>query len=228
MNEDYLSVNSQGLVEVSPTASQNTQQEFIDNYRQAQAEKTAQIGEAAHALGSDLEAQYGGLHGPSDYIKSRYQTDQTESRLANLRSAAQLSALNQLMQNDLANWADKYSQARRKAVAKANTSTTTNDNKGDVDTNLLGGGTAQKSLRSSVPGTTTILNWSTSSSGEPGYDVYDSETGQRISSTNTSSKSTNNENPISAGERAATSLAQTFLGLPGQAYQLINGLLGRF
>lgn len=100
-------------------ASYNAQQEFIDNYRTAQSEKTNQIGEQAHALGSDLTAQYGGLHGPSEYWLSRYQTPQTESRLATLRSANQLQALNQLMQNDLAREQEKYSQAYRNYQKKA-------------------------------------------------------------------------------------------------------------
>lgn len=100
-------------------AGYNAQQEFIDNYRNAQAEKTAQIGEQAHALGSDLTAQYGGLHGPSEYWLSRYQTPQTESRLAGLRAANQAQALNQLMKNDLEREAEKYNQAYRNYQKRA-------------------------------------------------------------------------------------------------------------
>ena len=92
---------------------------FIDTYRQLQDENTAQIGEAAHALGSDLTAQYGGLHGPSEYIKSRYQTPQTESRIAGLKSAAQLSALNQIMQNEQDKWKNRYNQAYRNYQKRA-------------------------------------------------------------------------------------------------------------
>lgn len=95
---------------------------FIDTYRQLQGENTAQIGEAAHALGSDLTAQYGGLHGPSEYIKSRYQTPQTESRIAGLKSAAQLTALNQIMQNEQNKWKNRYNQAYRNYQKRANSS----------------------------------------------------------------------------------------------------------
>lgn len=120
MNDDnYLTINEQGLAEINPTASSDVQDAFIDAYRNMQGENTAQIGAQAHALGSDLEAQYGGLHGPSEYMKSRYQTPQTESRLAGLRTASQLSALNQLMQNDINSWKDKYSQAYRNAQKRA-------------------------------------------------------------------------------------------------------------
>lgn len=109
-------------MEVSPTVSRDNQLAFIDQYRQLQGENTAQIGEAAHALGSDLTAQYGGLHGPSEYIRSRYQTPQTESRIANLRTTAQLAALNQLMQNEQNKWANRYNQAYRNYQKRANSS----------------------------------------------------------------------------------------------------------
>ena len=116
MNDDnYITLNEEGIAEINPTASSDLQQAFIDNYRQTQGENTAAIGAAAHELGSDLEAPYGGLHGPSEYMKSRYQTPQTESRVAALRTAAQLSALNQLMQNDQNRWSERYNQAYRKA-----------------------------------------------------------------------------------------------------------------
>lgn len=122
MNDDnYLSINDQGLAEVSPTASRDQQMTFIDNFRQAQGQNNQQIADSIHALGSDLEAPYGGLHGPSDYIRSRYQTPQTESRMAGLRTTAQLAALNQLMQNDLAKWKDKYNQESRNYNKRRNT-----------------------------------------------------------------------------------------------------------
>ena len=145
-NDNYITINEQGLAEVNPTASSDMQNAFIDAYRNIQGENTAQIGTQAHALGSDLEAQYGGLHGPSEYTKSRYQIPQTESRIAGLRTASQLSALNQLMQNDVASWKDKYSQAyrdakkraRRRAAAAAAAQTPYSGNvEGEVVTNAL-------------------------------------------------------------------------------------------
>ena len=116
MNDDnYIVLNEEGIAEINPTASFDKQNAFIDNYRQIQGENTAQIGTQTHALGSDLAAPYGGLHGPSEYMKSRYQTPQTESRVAAMRTAAQLSALNQLMQNDQNRWNERYNQAYRNA-----------------------------------------------------------------------------------------------------------------
>ena len=118
--ENYVTINDEGLAEVSPTASRDAQLAFIDNFRQLQGENTAQIGTQTHALGSDLTAPYGGLHGPSDYMRSRYQTPQTESRVAAMRTASQLSALNQLMQNDQNRWSNRYSQAYRNYQKRAN------------------------------------------------------------------------------------------------------------
>lgn len=162
-------------------ASYNAQQEFIDNYRTAQSEKTNQIGEQAHALGSDLTAQYGGLHGPSEYWLSRYQTPQTESRLATLRSANQLQALNQLMQNDLAREQEKYSQAYRNYQKKArgygsgggsggNTGTTTTTNDYDSKQGNVNFISLESLRRAGVV--------------EPGIStVYDTETGQPTATT---------------------------------------------
>lgn len=122
MNDDnYIVLNEEGIAEINPTASFDKQNAFIDNYRQMQGENTAQIGTQTHALGSDLAAPYGGLHGPSEYMKSRYQTPQTESRVAAMRTAAQLSALNQLMQNDQNRWNERYNQAYRAAAKRAST-----------------------------------------------------------------------------------------------------------
>lgn len=128
-----ITINDEGLMEISPTASRDEQMAFIDTYRQLQGENTAQIGETAHALGSDLPAQLGGLHGPSEYMKSRYQTPQTESRVASLRTAAQLSALNQLMQNEQNKWSNRYNQAYR-AASKRSSGGGGNTGGGDNDT----------------------------------------------------------------------------------------------
>ena len=140
MNDDknYLYLNDQGLAEISPTASRDAQESFIDTYRQMQAENVARVGDTTHALGSDLPAYQGGLHGASEYWKSRYQTPQTESRVANLRTAAQAQALNQLMSNDLAREQEKYSQDARAAQQRANsgnTTTTSGDDENKLNIN---------------------------------------------------------------------------------------------
>lgn len=182
-NDDYIRINEEGLAEVNPTASSDAQMAFIDAYRAAQGENTAQIGEQAHALGSDLEAQYGGLHGPSEYWKSRYQAPQTESRVAGLRSAAQLSALNNLMQNDLANWKNRYSNAYKAAQKRASsggsegsTPTTTDTTTGGVDEIVTDGSVGYSSSATNVPGLT--VNNETYVDADGNYITRNMDTGE--------------------------------------------------
>lgn len=184
-NDNYISLNEQGLAEVSPTTSRDAQLAFIDTLRQTQAENTAQIGEQAHALGSDLTAQYGGLHGPSEYWKSRYQTPQTESRVAGLRTAAQLTALNQLMQNDLARTKERYNQAyrnynKRQQASSGGSGGTSSSTSGDGETpdvNVIGGLTPQDTLGNAnagnaTYGTTVMPTGGHDSQGRPFYKEY--------------------------------------------------------
>lgn len=189
MNDDnYLSVNEQGLAEISPTASRDAQLAFIDTFRQTQGENTQQIADTMHELGSDLEAPYGGLHGPSEYMKSRYQTPQTESRLAGLRTTAQLTALNQLMQNDLAKWKDKYNQEYKKYQkrqrAKANSllggggggGTGSGLGAADVTVDVVKGVTPQDtgSLKSGEA-TTRLFTGEHDDQGRPVFKDYDAD-----------------------------------------------------
>lgn len=180
---DNITINDEGLMEVSPTASRDATTAFIDQYRQLQGENTAQIGTAAHALGSDLTAQYGGLHGPSDYIKSRYQTPQTESRIANLRTTAQLAALNQLMQNEQNKWANRYNQAyrnyqKRSYDASKNSTATTSSTAGSnlpVDTNT---GSDTQETDEWQPGVGDLVPSGTDTNGATTYHYTDPISGQ--------------------------------------------------
>lgn len=119
---DYLRLTDDDRLELIPETQRDATMDFIENFRATQGERNTQLGESAHALGSDLAAPYGGLHGPSEYMKSRYQSPQTESRLANLRATAQLDALNKLMQNDVARYQAQVSNAYHNALAKTKAS----------------------------------------------------------------------------------------------------------
>ena len=232
-NDNYITINEQGLAEINPTASSDMQNAFIDAYRNIQGENTAQIGEQAHALGSDLEAQHGGLHGPSEYMKSRYQTPQTESRIAGLRTASQLSALNQLMQKDIDSWKDKYTQAYKaaqqraaaRAAAASKIPSTVNDPTNpdpNVNNNNTLVGTGERPLRSSGPDTTTIYNWSNDSEGRPNYDVYDNQTGAKIGGTD------NKQVTYSRGTFRIPTAAGMVFGPLGSLGSLVSNLVGGF
>lgn len=198
MNDDnYLSINDQGLAEVSPTASRDQQMAFIDNFRQAQGQNNQQIADSIHALGSDLEAPYGGLHGPSDYIKSRYQTPQTESRMAGLRTTAQLAALNQLMQNDLAKWKNKYNQESRNYNKRQRAKQNASSSGGGTGGTGEGGSNLNINTETGVPETIDV-NTNPNTSGnniiQTGKNTYkDLETGEEYSTAGTAFMSTANQ-----------------------------------
>lgn len=202
MNDDnYITLNEEGIAEVNPTASSDMQTAFIDNYRQTQGENTAAIGAAAHELGSDLEAPYGGLHGPSEYMKSRYQTPQTESRVAALRTAAQLSALNQLMKNDQARWNERYNQAYRKAQKRQRAK------QNALYSNLGGGGNGNGGSQ---------LNFNTVTGAE---DLVDVDTNPNTSGNNIIQTGNNTYKNLATGE-TYTPADTAFMSLGSQGMSL--------
>ena len=225
-NDNYVTITDEGIAEINPTASSEMQQAFIDKYRQIQGENTAQIGAQTHALGSDLPAQLGGLHGPSEYMKSRYQTPQTESRVAALRTASQLSALNQLMQNDQNRWNERYNQAYRNYQKRKNSGGDGGgggDDDAKPDVEILGTGQGEKSLRSSGPGTTTVWDMSyNSKTGEPGYKVMDTATNQTLKESSSANITNNTPSRVNWWESA---IAATPIGAINS---IINTLIGRF
>lgn len=175
-------------MEVNPTASRDQLMGFIDTYRQLQSSNNAQAAASAHALGSDLTAPYGGLHGPSDYIKSRYQTPQTESRIAGLRTAAQLSALNQVMDNELTKWKQRYSNAYSNAQNKSNTTVPASGD-GNVVYDTIEQGTLEPGLKQvydpstgELTNTTVIAPEGVDESGNPRYITIDNATNTIVDS----------------------------------------------
>jgi hypothetical protein len=70
-------------------------------------------------LGTDVPSNLGGLGGGTSYFKSRYQTPQTNSMMADLRATAQANALNTLMSNELAKAKKRYNDAYRAAKKRS-------------------------------------------------------------------------------------------------------------
>lgn len=105
----------QGLLQIKPETSRDEQLAFIDTLRDIQGTQNQEIQDTTHALGSDLPPQLGGINGTNSYWLSRYQTPQTESRIATLRTAAQSSALNTALNNYLNKLQEDYNKAARKA-----------------------------------------------------------------------------------------------------------------
>ena len=105
----------QGLLQVKPETSRDEQMAFIDTMRGIQGGQNQEIQDTTHALGSDVTPEFGGINGTNSYWLSRYQTPQTESRIATLRTAAQSSALNTALNNYLNRLQEDYNKTARRA-----------------------------------------------------------------------------------------------------------------
>lgn len=114
----------EGRTYVNPQAALGESGTFIDNLRQTQQANTQQITQDTYNLGTAVPSNLGGLMGGEGYWTSRYQTPQTNATVANLRSAAQAKALNDVLANEQAIWKNRYQQAYRnyqkRAYNKAN------------------------------------------------------------------------------------------------------------
>lgn len=140
---------------LSPTVSRDEQLSFIDTLRNTQAQNTQQINADTYALGSQLPSNLGGLSGAEDTFVARYQKPQTEQTVADLRTAAQQTALNQALSNLQSAYRKRYNDAilnyqKRSAAAAttpntpSNTPDTAGDNGLQIDTN--GGSSGSQSL----------------------------------------------------------------------------------
>ncbi len=111
-----LNVTDQGLTQVDPNAAVSESEQFINNFNAIQAANNASIGDVTHRQGTDIPAQTGGLHG-TDYWVKKYQTDQVNAQLSNLKAATQLQALNDVMNNVKDVQAEKLNQEQRRLKA---------------------------------------------------------------------------------------------------------------
>lgn len=145
MNDELSLFNTdEGLLQVHPETSRDEQLSFIDTYRDTQARNNQEITDQTRGLGSDVPNYHGGLNGVGSYLKGRYQDAPTASRIANLQTAAQLSALNTAMSNYQDRLNEQYNQAYRsynnKAAAMANAGNNNNDPITDPLDQALAGG----------------------------------------------------------------------------------------
>lgn len=161
----------QGLLQVKPETSRDEQMAFIDTMRGIQGGQNQEIQDTTHALGSDVTPEFGGINGTNSYWLDRYQTPQTESRIATLRTAAQSSALNTALNNYLERLQEDYTKAYRKAnkrernraraaalAANSPKNPTNKGNNGDVEINGLKG--------SRVDG---VVGFNPNNKGQPQY-----------------------------------------------------------
>lgn len=182
----------EGRAYLNPEISLNEQNKFIENLRNSQAQRNQEIARQTYNLGTDIASVRGGLgtnnaNGLS-YFTSRLQIPQTNSVVADLRSAVQASALNQALQNEQEIWKKRYQDAYRNYQKRQNDKANAGSGGGgggesDITTQATESAMAKGTMRSSLPGTTVTTNTVVDSNGNYGYDVVDNETGERLYST---------------------------------------------
>lgn len=142
MNGNILPSNEatevEGRVYVDPSLGVTATDNFIEQLRAAQQMNAAQNAASTQALGTDAQSTLGGLGGTTSYWTSRYQTPQTNATVANLRAAAQATALNEALANEKAMWDKRYQEAYRAYQKRAwdKSNTTTNSEDEDVKDNV--------------------------------------------------------------------------------------------
>ena len=104
---------------VNPQVSLDEQNAFINNLRSLQAQDNAQIEQQTRALGTQVPSHLGGLTGAGGYFRSRYQTPQTNQTIADLRSAAQGTALQSVLQSEINKYKKLYNDARNRALTSS-------------------------------------------------------------------------------------------------------------
>lgn len=137
MNENET-FEFEGRSYLNPTTSRDEQLSFIDTLRETQSKNTAQINADTYALGSQLPSNLGGLRGGEDTFIARYQTPQTNETVANLRLAAQQSALNTALSNLQNAYKKRYNDAVQNYQKRSATPSTTPSTNDDDLTNLQG------------------------------------------------------------------------------------------
>lgn len=104
---------------LSPTVSRDEQLQFVDTLRDTMSKNQAQISADTYALGSQLPSNLGGLGGASETFTARYQTPYVQQTAADLRKAAQQTALNQALTNYQNAWKKRYNDAMMKYQQRA-------------------------------------------------------------------------------------------------------------
>lgn len=137
MNLNEFSYEENGRRYIKPEVSLNEQNAFIQNLRDTQGERNAQIQQQTHNLGTNVPSNIGGLTGGEAYFNARYQTPQTNSVVADLRSAAQAQALSTVMSNEIAKAKKRYQDAYRAAQNRTNGGGTPGK-KGNVEFKTVG------------------------------------------------------------------------------------------
>lgn len=119
MNLDEFSTVVDDRRYIKPQVALDESNAFIENLRNTQGQRTAEIAQDTYNLGTAVPSNLGGLGGSGSYFTSRYQTPQTNEVVANLRATAQAQALNDAMNNALAQAKQRYNNAYKAAQRRS-------------------------------------------------------------------------------------------------------------
>lgn len=132
MNLDDFSTVVDDRRYINPQVSLDEQNAFINNLRSTQQARNEEIATDTYNLGTAVPSNLGGLGGSGSYFNARYQTPQTNAVVADLRAAAQAQALNDVMNNELAQAQQRYNNAYKAYQKRANSNPTTTGPDGDA------------------------------------------------------------------------------------------------
>lgn len=119
MNLDEFSTVVDDRRYIKPQVALDESNAFIENLRNTQGQRTAEIAQDTYNLGTAVPSNLGGLGGSGSYFTSRYQTPQTNEIVANLKATAQAQALNDAMNNALAQAKQRYNNAYKAAQKRS-------------------------------------------------------------------------------------------------------------
>lgn len=145
MNLDDYSYLENDRRYVKPEIGLNERNAFIDNLRETWPQNTAQIGQDTRNLGTHISSNLGGLGGGSSYFRSRYQTPQMNSMVADLRAVAQSNALQMAMNNEINKAKKRYQDAYNAAKDRENNNSKGNEVKDfNIATEYTNAGDAER------------------------------------------------------------------------------------
>lgn len=125
MNLDEFSTVVDDRRYIKPQVALDESNAFIENLRNTQGQRTAEIAQDTYNLGTAVPSNLGGLGGSGSYFTSRYQTPQTNEVVANLKATAQAQALNDAMNNALAQAKQRYNNAYKSAQRRSRATSST-------------------------------------------------------------------------------------------------------
>lgn len=111
MNLDDFSTVVDEQRYINPQVALDESNAFIQNLRDAQKANTAEIAQDTYNLGMAVPSNIGGLGGSDSYFNARYQTPQTNTIVADLKTMAQAQALNDALNNKMSQAKERYNKA---------------------------------------------------------------------------------------------------------------------